>query len=41
MTTLASEMQRGIMGKIWGATVICERRDDEYFAEARPEVEEE
>jgi len=41
MTTLAYEIQRGIMGKIWGATIICERRDDEYFAEVRPEREKE
>jgi len=40
MTTLASEMKKGIMGKIWGATIICEKRNDEYFVEARPEEEE-
>ena len=39
MTTKASDLQKGIMGKTWGATVICERREDEYFIEARPEEE--
>ena len=39
MTTKASDMKKGIMGEIWGATVICERRNDMYFVEARPEEE--
>ena len=38
-TTKASDLEKGIMGKIWGATIICERREDMYFVEARPEEE--